>query len=241
MKKYIVGAIVGAALMLSASVYAEDAVLGTKVSGSFPVTINGVKANVPAVVLNINGEDKGFLPIRVIGDALGLDIKFDADLGISVNKAVTKLDQTQETSQISTPSESAIPAVTPTPSASTTPTPTPTVDPTAEAIKQKEVELAAKEEELRRREEKLKGEEEKKTVDDYRDAVREKEKQLSITESKLNQKQILLTDLAAKQDQLFSLKQELTSMTNKDYIPKQMELIDKVQKEIDDIKAKLNQ
>lgn len=99
MRKYVIGILIGFCLSFVVGAYAEEVgttvknIIGQPVSGQFPLTINGVKNAEPAAVIDINGEPKGYVPIRVVSEALGVEITFDADLGIFVNgtpKSVTE-------------------------------------------------------------------------------------------------------------------------------------------------------
>ncbi|MEC0265129.1 stalk domain-containing protein [Paenibacillus anseongense] len=87
MRKYIVGAIFGALLMTAFSASAEvSSVIGKVVDGAFSVKINDKSLNNQAVVI----EGTSYLPVREIGEALGMDIKFDADLGIELQSKAGK-------------------------------------------------------------------------------------------------------------------------------------------------------
>lgn len=94
-KHITLGILIGFALSLSVGAYAEGVtttlknIIGSVVAGSFPVTINGTKIDDPAAVISIGTDDKGYLPIRAVGDALGIEITFDPDLGIFINGTVT--------------------------------------------------------------------------------------------------------------------------------------------------------
>lgn len=91
MKKYVAGLLSGIILAFTMSVYADEAtttvknLIGLSVAGQFPVTVNGTKIDEPAaVIVGDDGESRGYLPIRAVGDALGVKIGFDADLGIQI-------------------------------------------------------------------------------------------------------------------------------------------------------------
>ena len=96
MRKYLIGFISGVVLAVSASAYAEEAttavknLIGLSVAGQFPVTVNGIVIDEPAAVIKVGEEDKGYLPIRALGEALNAEITFDADLGIMVDRTVTE-------------------------------------------------------------------------------------------------------------------------------------------------------
>jgi hypothetical protein len=99
-RKYLIGILIGVALTISTSVFAEDiqTLIGVKVQGEFPVKLNGEQLVKPAIVIN----GTSYLPNRTIADALGMDITFDADLGIelkskeevSMNSLVTPTENT---------------------------------------------------------------------------------------------------------------------------------------------------
>jgi hypothetical protein len=87
MKKYIVGMVFGIFLSLSTSVYAEEikTLIGRAIEGEFPVHINGRTLTNKAIVI----DGTSYLPVREFGEAVGYDVKFDADLGISLEKKLT--------------------------------------------------------------------------------------------------------------------------------------------------------
>lgn len=87
MRKYIVGMIFGILLSLSTSVYAEEikTLIGRAIEGEFPVHINGKTLSNKAIVI----DGTSYLPVREFGEAVGYDVKFDADLGISLEKKLT--------------------------------------------------------------------------------------------------------------------------------------------------------
>lgn len=87
-------------LSLSPAVYAEvHNMIGKKVQGQFPVTVNGVEIDVQAIVI----DGTSYLPVRAIGEALNKEVKFSSDLGIEVNdKEVPKVSgqvKRQQTSE----------------------------------------------------------------------------------------------------------------------------------------------
>ena len=101
MKKYIIGFIVGAIVSVAGTAYADGIknVIGLKVEGSFPVKVNGVKASNDAVII----DGSSYLPVRAMGEALNMDVTFDADLGIELKekeeeKGVTTVTDTPITS-----------------------------------------------------------------------------------------------------------------------------------------------
>lgn len=94
MKKMIIAFIMGVAIATTGSVYAEEimSLIGTKITveGQFPVKVNGVTVEKPAIVL-FGGTS--YLPVRAIGDALNMDVKFDADLGIELALKGTTVEE----------------------------------------------------------------------------------------------------------------------------------------------------
>jgi hypothetical protein len=84
----ILGIIIGAALAITTSAYADDikseisSMIGKKVQGSFPLTIGGKKAAKDVIVI----ENTSYLPIRSAADLFGYEIAFDADLGVKLTK-----------------------------------------------------------------------------------------------------------------------------------------------------------
>jgi hypothetical protein len=111
MKKYFLGAIVGVLLTLSATTYADDitSLIGKTVQGVFPVKVNGDALAKTAIVI----DGTSYLPVRAIGDAVGYDVSFNADLGIELKKKeVTSTMTTQSTTLTPSPTPSATPAPT---------------------------------------------------------------------------------------------------------------------------------
>lgn len=88
MRKYIVGTVFGFILATAFSAHAEVVnMIGKVVDGAFPVKVNGAAVDQQAVVI----DGTSYLPVRAMGDALGMDVKFDANLGIELSqKAVVK-------------------------------------------------------------------------------------------------------------------------------------------------------
>lgn len=116
MRKYVVGAIVGATLMFGIQAGAASLV-GSKVAGTKDVTLNGTTVG-QAVIIN----NSSYLPVRSLSNAL--------DLGINLSGGRINLSEQEQSMASSTPSPMA------------TPTPTPTSRATVETIKQKKIELA---------------------------------------------------------------------------------------------------
>lgn len=85
MRKYLIGGIVGALLAISTQSYGEEfvsSIIGKQVQGQFPIKINGVKLNQSAAVV----DGTSYLPVRAVGEALNMDVSFNADLGIELKK-----------------------------------------------------------------------------------------------------------------------------------------------------------
>lgn len=86
MRKYVIGVLIGFCLSLGVGAHAEVVTMINKlVEGTFPVTVQGSKLPVDAVVI----EGSTYLPIRAFGEAIGYVVGFDADLGVSLTKSVT--------------------------------------------------------------------------------------------------------------------------------------------------------
>lgn len=83
MKKYILGGIVGFILAFTVSAHAEVvSMIGKVIDGAFPVKVDGKTLDTQAIVV----EGTSYLPVRAFGDATGYDVKFDADMGITLTK-----------------------------------------------------------------------------------------------------------------------------------------------------------
>lgn len=81
-------------LAFSPVVFAEvESMIGKQVQGQFPVKVEGKKLDVQAIVI----DGTSYLPVRAIAEALGKEVKFDADLGIELyDKEVSPLEMTEE-------------------------------------------------------------------------------------------------------------------------------------------------
>ncbi len=83
MRRYLIGAIIGFALSLPLTSHAAvENLIGRVVEGVFPVKVNGKEIEKQAIVI----DGTSYLPVRAIGDALGLEVSFDADLGIELTQ-----------------------------------------------------------------------------------------------------------------------------------------------------------
>lgn len=82
MKRTIVAFLAGVLLATAGSVYAEDikTLIGKQIQGEIPVKINGEELDKKAIYV----DGTSYLPVRAIGDALGMDVKYDADLGVEL-------------------------------------------------------------------------------------------------------------------------------------------------------------
>lgn len=110
MKKVVLGIIIGIGFTFGFTTYAADitTLVGKTVQGIFPVTVDGDVLPKTAIVI----DGTSYLPVRAIADALGMDITFNADLGIELtNKEAVPMTMSD--------------TLTTAPEA----TPTPTVDP----------------------------------------------------------------------------------------------------------------
>lgn len=92
MKKYmfgIIGIFIGLSLSLVITTHADvvKTVIGKVIQGEFPVKMNGKELDKKAIVI----DGSSYLPVRSVGDALGLDISFNADLGIELKKKVDEV------------------------------------------------------------------------------------------------------------------------------------------------------
>lgn len=86
MRKYVIGAIVGFCLSIGVGAHAEvSSLVGRVIEGVFPVTYNAAPIG-DALVL----DGTTYLPVRKLGEAMGLNVAFDADLGVSLTKTVSE-------------------------------------------------------------------------------------------------------------------------------------------------------
>jgi len=84
MKKFTVGLLLGIGLAFAFSAQAEEikSLIGAKIEGQFPVTVNGQTIDNPGIVVG----GVSYLPTRKIAELAGFDVSFDADLGIRLTK-----------------------------------------------------------------------------------------------------------------------------------------------------------
>jgi flagellar biosynthesis GTPase FlhF len=73
MKKFILGLLLGAGLMLTGSIYAADitSLIGQAVTGTFPVQVNGTQIQDAIVV-----KDTSYLPARMIAELFNSEVSF---------------------------------------------------------------------------------------------------------------------------------------------------------------------
>jgi hypothetical protein len=92
MKKFISGVVLGGILATSITVYGEEVknLVGQAIQGTFPVKMDGEVLKNEAVVL----DGTSYLPVREIGEKLGMEVKFTPETGIELNRPEPKLDDT---------------------------------------------------------------------------------------------------------------------------------------------------
>jgi hypothetical protein len=100
MKKYLIGFMVGIIVAATGTAYADDVVesiVGKKIEGQFPVKISGKQLDVQAAVV----DGTSYLPVRAIGEALNMDVSFNADLGIELkSKGEANVPETPQATPI---------------------------------------------------------------------------------------------------------------------------------------------
>lgn len=87
MRKFIVGIVVGIAVTITSTTYADEVIqslVGKSIQGEFPVYVNGTKLDNPAIVI----DGSSYLPLRKVSEIIHYDIKFDD------NKKVINLSNT---------------------------------------------------------------------------------------------------------------------------------------------------
>lgn len=91
MRKYIIGMILGVSLATAGSVYGAEitTLIGKPIEGEIPVKVAGVTIEKKAIFV----DGTSYLPVRAIGDAIGMDVKYDAELGVELTpKEVNKVE-----------------------------------------------------------------------------------------------------------------------------------------------------
>ncbi|ULL14360.1 hypothetical protein DVH26_07795 [Paenibacillus sp. H1-7] len=87
MRKYIIGAVVGASITLSINVSAAvDSIIGKSVEGEFSVVLDGKELGSKAAVVN----GTSYLPVRAVGETMGLNVSYQD------NKVVLNDNRTEE-------------------------------------------------------------------------------------------------------------------------------------------------
>lgn len=110
MKKFIAGAIFGAALMVGVTAYADvQGMVGKVVDGVFPVKIEGQTLENEAIVI----EGTSYLPVRELAEKAGYEVSFDMEEGIGLKKEVppVKESNSKEVVQDEKAIEEQIPAL----------------------------------------------------------------------------------------------------------------------------------
>lgn len=83
MKKFFVGALFGAALMVGVTAYADvQGMVGKVVDGVFPVKIEDQTLENEAIVI----EGTSYLPVRELAEKVGYEVSFDMEEGIGLKK-----------------------------------------------------------------------------------------------------------------------------------------------------------
>lgn len=103
MKKFLLGLSIGFMLSIPIGAHAQIAsMIGKVVDGVFPVKVNGNSIENSAIVI----EGTSYLPVRAMGDALGMDVSFNADLGIELKSkggsALTSQEQKDQATRSKT-------------------------------------------------------------------------------------------------------------------------------------------
>lgn len=106
MKKTVLAFVMGIALSISVTAFAEEvqSLIGRTIEGQFPVKVNGEQLSVQAIVI----DGTSYLPVRAVGEALNLEIKFDSDLGIELNDKDDEMMETMFTTEMSEEDKTAI-------------------------------------------------------------------------------------------------------------------------------------
>lgn len=85
MRKYIIGILIGFCLSFGVGAHAEiSSYVGRVIEGAFPVTYNDAAIGDGLVI-----DGTTYLPVRKLGEAMGLTVLFDADLGVSLKKVIS--------------------------------------------------------------------------------------------------------------------------------------------------------
>lgn len=83
MRNYLIGILIGIALMVSATSFADgiESLVGKKIESQYPVTIDGKTLDKQAIVV----DGSSYAPLRAIGDALDKNVAFDETIGVSLS------------------------------------------------------------------------------------------------------------------------------------------------------------
>lgn len=90
MKKYLIGFIIGAMLMISGTALAETTIknmVGSVIQGQFPVSVDSVVLGSPAIVV----DGVSYLPVRQFAETVGYIVNFDAEGGILLEPDLSKI------------------------------------------------------------------------------------------------------------------------------------------------------
>lgn len=91
MKKILIGIMIGAVAATATSAYADVATMvGKVVDGSFPLIVNGQKAEKDAIVI----EGTSYIPVRAAGELFGYDASFSDSKIILNRKGEKSVDTT---------------------------------------------------------------------------------------------------------------------------------------------------
>lgn len=84
MKRIIFGILIGAVLTLTTSAYAEEieSMIGKVVQGSFPLTIDGKRAEKDVLVI----DGTSYIPVRAASELFGYDVLFDPEGKVILEK-----------------------------------------------------------------------------------------------------------------------------------------------------------
>ncbi|WP_010276399.1 hypothetical protein [Paenibacillus senegalensis] len=93
MRKYLIGAIFGAALTIGITAHAEVSnMIGKAVDGVFPVKLEGELLENEAIVI----QGTSYLPVREFAETLGYEVSFDMNEGISLSADKTVEQESQD-------------------------------------------------------------------------------------------------------------------------------------------------
>lgn len=90
MKKYLIGFIIGAMLMLSGTALAGTTIknmVGSVIQGQFPVSVDNVVLGNPAIVI----DGVSYLPVRQFAETIGYVVNFDPEGAINLEPDLSKI------------------------------------------------------------------------------------------------------------------------------------------------------